>query len=128
MFNLKSDTITPTVKKNVVCSSSNRKLNFIKTYNNSKQNNQVNQASISSTSTKVASAIVRCELQSRLWMHLYSGLPIARLTRTSLKDTWNRGTRGTEGLEEHDSRERQGTRGHEVKPKRNQCHGHTPQV
>ena len=112
--------ITPTVKKNVVCSSSNRKLNFIKTYNNSKQNNQANQASLPSTSTKVASTIVSCNLQSRLWMLLCSGLPIAELTRTSLTDTWNRGTRGTEGHEEHEECE--------VKPKRNQCHGHTPQV
>ena len=55
-----------------------------------------------STSTKVASTIVSCDLQSRLWMLLYSGLPIAELTRTSLTDTWNRGTRGTEGHEEHE--------------------------
>ena len=43
-----------------------------------------------STSTKVASTIVSCDLQSRLWMLLYSGLRIAELTRTSLT------TRGTE--------------------------------
>ena len=93
---------TPTVKKNVVCSSSNRKLNFIKTYN-SKQNNQANQASLPSTSTKVASAVMSCDLQSRLWMLLYSGLPIAELTRTLLTNTWNRGTRGTEEHEEQEN-------------------------
>ena len=76
-----------------------------------------------STSTKVASTIVSCDLQSRLWMLLYSGLPIAELTRTSLTDTWNRGTRGTEEHVEHVEHEE-----HEVKPKRNQCHGHTPHV
>ena len=97
--------ITQMVKKNVVCSSSNRKLNFIKTCNNSKQNNQANQASLPSTSTKVASTIVSCDLQSPLWMLLYSGLPIAELTRTSLTNTWNRGTRGTEEHEEHEKHE-----------------------
>ena len=56
--------ITPTVKKNVVCSSSNRKLNFIKTYNNCKQNKK---ASLPSTSsTKVASHLVSCDLQSSI--------------------------------------------------------------
>ena len=65
-----------------------------------------------STSTKVASAIVSCDLQSRLWMRLYSGLPIAELTRNSLTDTWNRGTRGTEGHEEHEKdEEHEDTRG-----------------
>ena len=58
-----------------------------------------------STSTKVASTIVSCDLQSRLWMLLYSGLPITELTRTSLTDMWNRGTRGTEGHEEYDEHE-----------------------
>ena len=58
-----------------------------------------------STSTKVASTIVSCDLQSRLWMLLYSGLPIAELTRTSLTNTWNRGTRGTEEHEEHEEHE-----------------------
>ena len=38
-------------------------------------------------------------------MLLYSGLPIAELTRTSLTDTWNRGTRGTEGHEENEKYE-----------------------
>ena len=56
-----------------------------------------------STSTKVASTIVSCDLQSRLWMLLYSGLCIAELTRTSLTNTWNRGTRGTEEHEEHEN-------------------------
>ena len=64
--NIQLDTthnITPTVKKNVVCSSSNRKLKFIKTYN-CKQNNQ---ASLPSTSsTKVASHLVVCCLQSSI--------------------------------------------------------------
>ena len=41
------------------------KLSFIKNHNNSKQNNQVNQASLPSTSTKVASSIVSWDLQSR---------------------------------------------------------------
>ena len=80
-----------------------------------------------STSTKVASTIMSCDLQSRPWMLLYSGLPIAELTRTSLKDTWNRGTSGTEG-HEHGTRGTREHEEHEVKPKRNQCHGHTPQV
>ena len=56
-----------------------------------------------STGTKVASTIVSCDLQNSLWMLLYSGLPIAELTRTSLTDTWNRGTRGTQGHEEHEN-------------------------
>ena len=62
--NIQPDTthnITPTVKKNV-CSSSNRKLNFIKTYNNCKQNKQASIPSISST--KVALHLVSCDLQS----------------------------------------------------------------
>ena len=70
--NIQADTthnITPTVKRNVVCSSSNKKLNFIKIYNNCKQNNQ---APLPSPSTKVASHLVSCDLQSnmdtsRLW-------------------------------------------------------------
>ena len=44
-------------------------------------------------------------------MRLYSGLPNAKLTRTSLMDTWNRGTCGTEGHEEHEKdREHEDTR------------------
>ena len=79
IFNLKSEYHSQhnsNGKKNVR-SSSNRKLNFIKTYNNSKQNNQANQASLPSSSTRVASTIVSCDLQSRPWMRLYFGLPIA---------------------------------------------------
>ena len=38
-------------------------------------------------------------------MRLYSGLPIAELTRTSLTDTWNRGTRGPEEHEENEEHE-----------------------
>ena len=51
-------------------------------------------------------------------MRLYSGLPIAELTRTSLMDTWNRGTRGTEGHEEHEDTRNTRTRG-EAKTKPN---------
>ena len=104
--------ITPTVKKNVG-SSSNRKLNFIKTYNNSKQNNQASQASLHSTSTKVASHLVSCDLQSRLWILLYSGLPIAnwlelRSRHVEQRNTWNReaqGKRKARGHEEHEEYE-----------------------
>ena len=78
-----------------------------------------------STSTKVASHLMSCDLQSRLWMLLYSGLPIAELTRTSLT------TRETEEhVEQRDMRNMRtrGTQEHEEKPKWNQCHVHTPQV
>ena len=64
-----------------------------------------------STSTKVTSTIVSCDLQSRLLMLLYSGLPIAELTRTSLTNTWNRGTRGTEEhVEQRNTRNTRNTR------------------
>ena len=69
----------------------------------SKQNKQ---ASLPSTSTKVASTIVSCDLQSRLWMRLYSGWAAFRRTdKNLLTDTWNRGTRGTDGHEEHEKDE-----------------------
>ena len=58
-----------------------------------------------STSTKVASTIVSCDLQSRHSMPPYSGLPIAELTRTWLT------TRGTEEHVEHmDTRNTRTTR------------------
>ena len=64
-----------------------------------------------STSTKVASTIVSCDLQSRLWMLLYSGLPIAerlefRSRHVEQRNTWNRGARGKRG-----TRGTRGTRG-----------------
>ena len=58
---------------------------------------KTNQASPPSASTKAASTIVRCDLQSRPWMLLHSGPPIAGPTRTSPTDTWNTATRGTRG-------------------------------
>ena len=93
-----------------------------------------------STSTKVASHLVSCDLQSRLWMLLYSRLPIAELNsglpianylelrprhveQRSTWNTWNRGARGT-----REPREIRGHEDYKVKPKRNHCHGHTPQA
>ena len=90
-----------------------------------------------STSTKVASHLVSCDLQSRLWMLLYSGLPIAELNpglpianylelrsrHVEQRSTWNRGARGT-----REPREIWRHEDYKVKPKRNHCHGHTPQA
>ena len=140
--------ITPTVKKNVVCSSSNRKLNFIKTKNNSKQNNQANQVSLRSISTKVASTIVSCDLQSHLWMCLYSGLPIAKLTRNLLttrgteehveqrgtrntrktRKTRTRGTRGIRGHEEYEDRRRSQNEINAIATLNRYKRGHTPRI
>ena len=78
-----------------------------------------------STSTKVASTIVSCDLQSRLWMLLYSGLRIAELTRTSLTNTWNRGTRGTE---EHEDTRRSQNEINAMATLYTYKRGHTPRI
>ena len=61
-------------------------------------------------------------------MRLYSGLPIAELTRTSLTDTWNRGTRGTEGHEEYEDTRRSQNKINAMATLHRYKRGHTPRI